>query len=785
MSCTEDDLNFSDGASVGLITDTLSSHCTKLQFFLDANNNGALDEDENIVNEFEVCNGSNGSSIGLSTIESTSEECANNGYKHTFFLDNNSNGTQDEGERVLSSIITCNGLDGYSVGVDILSVDRSICEDGGWLINLFVDSNKNGLFDDGEEIISSKTNCFPDEIDSDNDGVPDSYDNCPLTEQDAEVNAFGCALYQLDSDGDGISDDLDNCPNTESGTSVNAEGCNSDEYNAIEYSFTNLLINDISFENASISVEISQSKGETQEILEAGFRYNILNASEQVIQGAILDNRITLDQFSDPLKLNTTYQITPYVKNQFGTYYGEASNFSTLDSRYIFTNTLADDISFTTAIISSDFEHINDEKVDILEKGFYLSDNETDLNNYPNVVDIDDLSFSLDALTTGTKYYFQFYVKTKYNESRSEVVSFSTVSDIPVFEFEGVSSTYTTIDASFRIKSKSSPLKVELELLDKDGNTDRYNYEGSQLGSTVDVAGAIIAFGLTDLKPNTAYSYSLLLTTSYGTYQSSLYGYSTKDDAPNISLSVTKSGDNSFDLATSYNTPEGVPIERAILEYKHQEEVDYSFIELDPSGERVTINNLTQGPQYEFKLTVTNKYNDYELSKFDNLPVTYTVGDELFGGIIAYIDHTGYHGIVIAKIEGLRTLQWSTDNQLETNISLVDKGDINTQNIVQFYATSNESAPAAEYCDNYSANGYSDWFLPSKSDLLLGNRAIHQMLVDKYRGSILSSYNWLWASNLSESKPSFAVYIYYNGSGNGISGYDKEGELGVVPIRYF
>ena len=61
-----------------------------------------------------------------------------------------------------------------------------------------------------------------DTTDSDNDGVPDSKDNCPGTPAGAVVDEFGC---ELDSDGDGVVDRLDRCPGTAPGVEVNEEGC--------------------------------------------------------------------------------------------------------------------------------------------------------------------------------------------------------------------------------------------------------------------------------------------------------------------------------------------------------------------------------------------------------------------------------------------------------------------------------------------------------------------------------------------------------------------------------
>ncbi len=60
------------------------------------------------------------------------------------------------------------------------------------------------------------------EMDSDQDGVPDSLDRCADTALGTRVDAAGCPL---DSDGDGVLDSADRCPDTPMGAQVDAAGC--------------------------------------------------------------------------------------------------------------------------------------------------------------------------------------------------------------------------------------------------------------------------------------------------------------------------------------------------------------------------------------------------------------------------------------------------------------------------------------------------------------------------------------------------------------------------------
>jgi OOP family OmpA-OmpF porin len=58
--------------------------------------------------------------------------------------------------------------------------------------------------------------------DSDGDGVPNRFDQCPGTPEGVKVDEKGCPL---DSDGDGVFDGIDQCPNTPAGVKVDAKGC--------------------------------------------------------------------------------------------------------------------------------------------------------------------------------------------------------------------------------------------------------------------------------------------------------------------------------------------------------------------------------------------------------------------------------------------------------------------------------------------------------------------------------------------------------------------------------
>lgn len=63
-------------------------------------------------------------------------------------------------------------------------------------------------------------------LDSDDDGVYDERDNCPITTTGEPVDTSGCSI--LDNDNDTITNDFDRCPGTPIGEAIDYQGCTVD-----------------------------------------------------------------------------------------------------------------------------------------------------------------------------------------------------------------------------------------------------------------------------------------------------------------------------------------------------------------------------------------------------------------------------------------------------------------------------------------------------------------------------------------------------------------------------
>jgi len=91
------------------------------------------------------------------------------------------------------------------------------------------------------------------------------------------------------------------------------------------------------------------------------------------------------------------------------------------------------------------------------------------------------------------------------------------------------------------------------------------------------------------------------------------------------------------------------------------------------------------------------------------------VGQPYQGGIITYLDGTGQHGLIVSA-GNIGTSTWGCPTTGVSTSTSVGSGATNTANILAACGT---RPIAASVCDDYSNDGYSDWYLPSKDEMQL------------------------------------------------------------------
>jgi len=115
------------------------------------------------------------------------------------------------------------------------SFDRCPGTPAGVAVDAFgcpMDSDRDGVYDVDDKCPATPPGITVDPsgcpADSDHDGVDDSRDKCPATPAGQAVDAVGCPQVVpavVDSDQDGVADADDKCPGTPAGVPVNSVGC--------------------------------------------------------------------------------------------------------------------------------------------------------------------------------------------------------------------------------------------------------------------------------------------------------------------------------------------------------------------------------------------------------------------------------------------------------------------------------------------------------------------------------------------------------------------------------
>ena len=154
------------------------------------------------------------------------------------------------------------------------------------------------------------------------------------------------------------------------------------------------------------------------------------------------------------------------------------------------------------------------------------------------------------------------------------------------------------------------------------------------------------------------------------------------------------------------------------------------------------------------------------------------IGDFYQGGVIFYLD--GFGGGLISDIQDAGTAEWGCFGTLLGN----PETEIRTgmQNTVNILNECSEPIIAAQLCENSTAQGYTDWYLPSKDELnhIYLSQTIINATSTANGGGVFDSSGY-WSSSESGNNYAWRQYFSngYKNSGN------KVNTNGVRAIRAF
>jgi hypothetical protein len=155
----------------------------------------------------------------------------------------------------------------------------------------------------------------------------------------------------------------------------------------------------------------------------------------------------------------------------------------------------------------------------------------------------------------------------------------------------------------------------------------------------------------------------------------------------------------------------------------------------------------------------------------------YKIGDRGPGGGIVFYDKgvvTNGSRYLEAAVHDLGLAQWGAYG---TTINSSGTGKRATRVILEAFEKLEEKNSAAQICAEYEANGYKDWFLPSKDELNL----MYTNLKKKGLGGFSSGRYWSSSENSG-----YSAWNQDFGNGNAYSeNWNKSDSYSVRPIREF
>ena len=140
-------------------------------------------------------------------------------------------------------------------------------------------------------------------------------------------------------------------------------------------------------------------------------------------------------------------------------------------------------------------------------------------------------------------------------------------------------------------------------------------------------------------------------------------------------------------------------------------------------------------------------------------------GGIYIGELPAANDRPGVHMVVSA--EEAEALEWGMYGTKVPGADNRHNGRANTQSLL---ATGN-SHPAAAWCENYSADGHTNFHLPSQLELNIANALCPQ---------VFSKDNWYWTSTQYSAGNAFEQDFEYGTS----SWFSKDNERRVRAVRW-
>ncbi|MFZ4724629.1 MAG: FISUMP domain-containing protein [Paludibacter sp.] len=455
---------------------------------------------------------------------------------------------------------------------------------------------------------------------------------------------------------------------------------------------------------------------------------------------------------------NTTYYVRAYATSIEGTMYGNEISFST--NLPTVTTSSISPVMATTATTGGNVTLIGG--AEVISRGVCWSTSSNPTVTLSTKTNDGNgsgaFTSNISGLSPNVKYYMRAYATNSIGTSYGSEISFTTksgiisltttsVSDIMAYSATSGSSISNNAGSEIIARgvcwSTTSNPTIDISTKTSDGNGN----------------GTIVS-NINGLTLATTYYIRAYTTNSAGiTYYGNEISFKTQNGVPLLTTtSVSYTGDLPFS-GGNITSDGGLPITARGICWSTTSNptVELTTKTNDGAGTGTYVSSftgLTTGNKYYLKSYATNSLGTTYGAEI-SFSAGIGIGVNYAGGIIFYIDNTGQHGIVCASIDQNSGVQWYNGSNVTVNASgtAIGTGNSNTNQIV---AWQKSGTYAAKICYDLVLNTYSDWYLPSKDELLL----MFNNLAKNNIGNLSGSY---WSS--SEYSSDMAWYIYPFSSG--------------------
>lgn len=172
----------------------------------------------------------------------------------------------------------------------------------------------------------------------------------------------------------------------------------------------------------------------------------------------------------------------------------------------------------------------------------------------------------------------------------------------------------------------------------------------------------------------------------------------------------------------------------------------------------------------EIKLYEGNSRANLVSGSDSTVPSAFSIGQAYQGGLIAFIDKTGLHGLIVATEDQSVDALWWNGACINVSPSGSDMGTgmENTKAIIAIQG--NTGTYAAKICRDYRGGGYTDWYLPSIEEL----RQVHENKLAL--GSFVGKRYWSSTQYFNTN----AKFWYFDKGYYDYNGKDKPGYVRAV-----